>query len=610
MIEVGLGFVIGIVILITLAFVGAHILENSKYEAAQIKKKAEIDAENLLYMVKKDAKQKAEEDAVWIVNEGKETALIIVNKAKEEAEFIRSLAEGERSVIKEEIRKEHEEAEKRIESLAAKSLEKENLLINVSVEEDARKKASEEAEKIIEEAMSEAYEIRKKADSILKESESKSDFLLKDAIHSADSIRNKAREEADEIIEEGKAKAKEKEAELNKRWEAYEERIRIDKENLTDMEDARFAYAGESLQEYRTRLTQYCKVPEWENKVYSRIKEWYPDSSELECQKELLKKLKERNNLNRTFFSFIQMKDEPTTWEQFHGLPKEKKLVLSLRVLSESYFWDKFEFLRDNVNRIGLRTAERILNGVLYSLEDKNLIIEVEKIQTCFEELRVRTEIARLTKEAQEAVKEMKEQQKEEARAQREFEREMKKAREDEVKALAALAKAKAEAEKEKEDKEKFARLQEKIAGLEEALQEAIKRGERAQSMAQLTRHGTVYVISNIGSFGEGVYKIGLTRRLEPLERVHELGDASVPFPFDVHALIESDDAPALETALHQAFADKKLNIINGRKEFFRVSLDEVKEKVKELGYETEWVDVPVAPQFRDSEYFRKKINR
>ena len=80
-----------------------------------------------------------------------------------------------------------------------------------------------------------------------------------------------------------------------------------------------------------------------------------------------------------------------------------------------------------------------------------------------------------------------------------------------------------------------------------------------------------------------------------------------MPFPFDVHALIESDDAPALETALHQAFADKKLNIINGRKEFFRVSLDEIKEKVKELGHKTEWVDVPVAPQFRDSEYFRKK---
>ena len=97
----------------------------------------------------------------------------------------------------------------------------------------------------------------------------------------------------------------------------------------------------------------------------------------------------------------------------------------------------------------------------------------------------------------------------------------------------------------------------------------------------QSTRAGYVYVISNLGSFGEHTYKIGVTRRLEPLERVDELGDASVPFDFDVHAMIFSDDAPTLEGALHEHFADRAINKINPRKEFFRVKLEEIEEVVR-----------------------------
>jgi hypothetical protein len=124
--------------------------------------------------------------------------------------------------------------------------------------------------------------------------------------------------------------------------------------------------------------------------------------------------------------------------------------------------------------------------------------------------------------------------------------------------------------------------------------------------MAQQTRQGWVYIISNIGSFGENVYKIGMTRRLDPMERVNELGDASVPFPFDVHAMIFSEDAPALETALHQAFESQKTNLVNGKKEFFNVPLCAIKDKVKELGYEVEFEETPTAPQYRDTLFARK----
>lgn len=98
----------------------------------------------------------------------------------------------------------------------------------------------------------------------------------------------------------------------------------------------------------------------------------------------------------------------------------------------------------------------------------------------------------------------------------------------------------------------------------------------------QNTRAGFVYVISNIGSFGENVYKIGMTRRLEPMDRIKELSSASVPFEFDVHAMIFSEDAPALETALHRQFDDRRINLVNSRKEFFRVSLSEIEKVVKE----------------------------
>lgn len=121
---------------------------------------------------------------------------------------------------------------------------------------------------------------------------------------------------------------------------------------------------------------------------------------------------------------------------------------------------------------------------------------------------------------------------------------------------------------------------------------------------------GYVYIISNIGSFGEGIYKIGMTRRLNPQERVDELGDASVPFKFDVHAMIFSEDAPALEAKLHRAFEDRKLNLVNQRREFFKVSLEEIKEVVKNNFDKTvEFIEVPDADQYRISLKLREEQN-
>lgn len=203
----------------------------------------------------------------------------------------------------------------------------------------------------------------------------------------------------------------------------------------------------------------------------------------------------------------------------------------------------------------------------------------------------------------QEEQKLIREEMLQEERARREYEKAIRDAEIEEKRQEKALELARKEYEKimlskNEEEREKYA---EKIAELEKQLQEAHNSKERAVSQAQLTRAGHVYVISNIGSFGEDVYKIGMTRRLEPLDRVKELGDASVPFPFDVHALIYSEDAPALERTLHKQFNDERLNLVNQRREFFNVKLEKIEEIVKEHHGEFKLTRIAQAEQYRQS---------
>ena len=209
-----------------------------------------------------------------------------------------------------------------------------------------------------------------------------------------------------------------------------------------------------------------------------------------------------------------------------------------------------------------------------------NININPEYVALKLEELR-------LTHEYREKQKSEKEERVELARAERE-----------EKKLLAeAEAAEKKEREYQKlldEARSKVGVDQGRIAELEAQLAAAHAATERARAMAEMTKSGYVYIISNIGSFGEDVVKIGLTRRLDPDDRVRELGDASVPFGFDTHAMIYSDEAPSLEFALHREFADRRINTTNFRKEFFRVNLDEVEQAVQRLA--------PAASFFKDRE--------
>lgn len=208
------------------------------------------------------------------------------------------------------------------------------------------------------------------------------------------------------------------------------------------------------------------------------------------------------------------------------------------------------------------------------------------------------------TKELQDREKEeqrlIKAEIREEERARREYEKALKQTEKEEKLLKEAMEKARKQLEEAHD--EDAAKLQAQLDALQTKLTEAEAKNQRALSMAQQTKRGHVYVISNVGSFGEEVVKIGLTRRLEPLDRVKELGDASVPFLFDVHAMIYSEDAPNLESTLHKVFEAGRINKVNHRKEFFRVRLADIKEHLNFLGIEAKWTLAAEAQEFRESQ--------
>ena len=213
-------------------------------------------------------------------------------------------------------------------------------------------------------------------------------------------------------------------------------------------------------------------------------------------------------------------------------------------------------------------------------------------------EVSIALDFAQKKQEEKEKIRELKEQQREEAKAQKEIEAARKKLQKEQSHYQNALKMLNEQLEKDSDNKDLLAKKEE----LELNIEDTNKAIADVDYREANKRAGYVYIISNIGAFGENIFKIGMTRRLDPTERVNELGDASVPFKFDIHALIFSEDAPALESALHKAFESKKLNKINQRREFFNVTLEEIKSEVKKNFDKTvEWIDIPEAEQYRQS---------
>lgn len=252
-----------------------------------------------------------------------------------------------------------------------------------------------------------------------------------------------------------------------------------------------------------------------------------------------------------------------------------------------------------------IETAKRTIGklGKVMSIEISNDYYNLK-----IKELHLAFEYQQKKQQEREEIRQLKEQAREEAKLQKEIELARKKIRKEQTHYENAIESIKERLlsvidETEKETLiEKLEELKENAAQVEQHMKDIDYRESNQKA-------GFVYIISNIGSFGENVYKIGMTRRLDPMERVRELGDASVPFSFDVHAMIFSSDAPKLEAALHQAFNNNKVNMVNTRREFFKVSLEEIKRVVREnFDGSVDFIDIADAEQFYESEQMRKQL--
>ena len=237
----------------------------------------------------------------------------------------------------------------------------------------------------------------------------------------------------------------------------------------------------------------------------------------------------------------------------------------------------------------------------------QNVAITSQFLDLKLNELSLTHEFEQKKYEEKEEQRMIREQMRDEERAQKELEKAQKEAEDEEQRFQKALEKAKKELNN--TNLVDATVLTEQIKELERKLQEAHEKKERA--IAQLTKVGHIYVISNIGSFGEDVYKIGMTRRLDPLDRVKELGDASVPFQFDIHAIIYSENAPQLEYELHKHFSSRRLNRINHRKEFFKVTLEEIESFVKQhANADIEFTKLAEAREYRETINLLKQADK
>ena len=246
----------------------------------------------------------------------------------------------------------------------------------------------------------------------------------------------------------------------------------------------------------------------------------------------------------------------------------------------------------------------------LNKMNAKNKIeIKAEYLALKLEELHLAYEYELIKEEEREEQRRIKEEMREEQKALKEIEALKKKIEKEETHFMQEISSLKLRLDS-SSDEEKAA-IQHKILELEAKLALVEKDKEDVLNREQNTRAGYVYIISNIGSFGEHVYKIGMTRRLEPMDRVKELGDASVPFIFDVHAMIFSEDAPTLENALHKAFHHRRLNKVNERKEFFRVSLEEISDVViQNHNKVVEFTKLAEAEHYRETLMLEKTLEK
>lgn len=418
-----------------------------------------------------------------------------------------------------------------------------------------------------------------------------------------------------EAKEDGIAKAKAENARLSTENLQLEEKILQGKAELADI-----TTKSEKLQKSASNAEQKVRRSKELIKAIQNASEAFSDGSDknieallqeadelmkptvtltLQCldMKELRKRYKENEkNIQATFEKY---KDRYTT--------KANITIYRLMVMALS------AELQNVLNNISFGKLEDALNDIkaittkYYAITaDGNQSIAptvkrfIGELDYFFQEaVKIEYEYYVQKERAKEEQRAIREQMRQEAEERKELERQRKQIEKEESKYHDQISQLSEQLEQ-SEDDEKTRLLKERIEELQRQLGAVSEQREKIINL-QNGKAGNVYVISNIGSFGEDVFKIGMTRRLEPMDRINELGSASVPFPFDVHSMIFSDDAASLETKLHHILNDQRVNKVNLRKEFFHVSLDELERLVEEIAPTAEFKRTVLAEQYRQS---------
>lgn len=425
-----------------------------------------------------------------------------------------------------------------------------------------RNSVATEVENLRATAKSEADKIRESA----KDKEKKSDQALSDASDSAKRIILEAEQKAEEIA--GNAIEAKKNAEL------YSETAKAMK-NIIEGYGDRYLIPAATLIDGLAEEYGHTQAGEDLKKVRSKVKQAIKDETAATC------KYAEENR-RQTAINFVL--------DAFNG--KVDSILSDVKAENYGTLAQKIKdaFQTVNFNGRAFRDAE----------------INREYLELRLEELRLASLVQALKDKDREEQRALREQIREEEKAKKEYERAIRDAEKEEAMLNKALEKARKEIESATEAKR--VELEAMVAELQAKIQTQEAEKQRAISMAQITKSGYVYVISNIGSFGENVYKIGMTRRYQPQDRIDELGDASVPFDFDVHAMFRADDAPALEKSLHKKFVMSQINKVNARKEFFRIELSDIRKCIEELGISAKWTMAAEAREYHESKKIEEDL--
>lgn len=478
---------------------------------------------------------------------------------------------------------------------------------------DADKEAAERLEKAKAEASDIVSSAQERADNMINSAQQESSGMITEAEENAKNIIQQANFDLESAKNET-SEIRKSNRELIQKSKEDAERIKSDATRqaalmLEQAEEKAKTIAGDAY-EIAQKAQHYENVA----KAMKNVIEGYGDEY-LKPTFSLLDDLAEEFGYDEAGQRLKDAREKTKMLIKSGNASKCDYVETNRRTTAENFVLDAFNGKVDSILSMIKKDNHGILEQKIrdaYSLVNnlgmafRNAHITEVYLEARLDELKWGAVVNELKLQEREEQRRIKEQIREEEKARREYERAMKEAAKEEDTIRRAMEKAQQAIEK--ASAEQKAKYEAQLADLQVKLQEAEAKNQRALSMAQQTKSGHVYIISNIGSFGENVFKIGMTRRLEPLDRVRELGDASVPFPFDVHAMIYSEDAPGLETALHKYFVQNQVNKVNPRKEFFRIPIAEIRAEVEKRGLDVTWTMAAAALEYKETLAIEKSM--